>query len=57
MKFKKTLNKPDYKVWVGTNGNTVTVFKNSYTTPTGRRYILKTHGEALKKAQSYMKRN
>lgn len=54
--WKNTINQRDYYVW--TKGKkTIAVFKNSFTTPSGRRYIKKSIGYALTQARNYRERN
>jgi len=54
--WKKTTSEKDYKVW-SCGSKKVAVFKNSFVTPSGRRYIQKSQSQALKKARAYMKKN
>ena len=55
--WKKTINEKDYKVWKNPQNKKIAIFKNSFVTPSGRRYVQKSNSIALKKAKAYMKKH
>jgi hypothetical protein len=55
--WKKIANEEDYKLWKNIYNKKIAVFKNLFTTPSGRRHYQKSHSLALKYAISYMRRH